>query len=288
MKSLALLALFVVGTPAHAQTAAHSLFDYTVYAKDSIFAECSDYQGRTAAGGTVSLRDFAIVLPADQTGCPLESNSSVNTINGAILTGQNASCVATPHFTFRDTNVSFQASSLAPYASLSQQMDTLSAKLAAPMANTSVKQITLDMNQVRATHNVSLSGSANTLLVVNVLDQEVSIYNYGIFLNGGLTPQNIVWNFPNATKLFIAYSGMANYGLPGTFVAPNAQVTFNNARITGALFAKSILGKADSLDCKGVVSGQVNGSCLSDIVPGIGCSSGCDQTGGQQQQHQHP
>jgi choice-of-anchor A domain-containing protein len=291
MKNSILIALFLMAVPAHAHssgspTASLSLFDYAVYAKDSIHAECGDFQGRTAAAGAINLRDFSIVLADNQTGCPLESASPITTLNGAILTGVDASCVGARQYSSQDTEYSFRTLPVSPFSDLSQQMDTLSATLEAPMINSNVTQITVNMAQVKANGEFNLSGSANTLLVVNILDTNVSIFNLGITLSGGLTPQNIIWNFPNATSLFIAYSGMAIYGMPGTFVAPNAAVTFNNARITGALFAKSILGKADHQDCSGVVSGQVNGSCLMDIVSGIGCSCTCQTPApgpGQQQ-----
>jgi hypothetical protein len=277
-----ILALILVGTSANAQTAPRSLFDYAVYAKDTITAECSDYLGRTAAGGSVSLRDFLIQMDAGQSGCALESNTRVDLVRGQIAVGTNVSCVAAPNFSNTDAAVGPWYRAQAPFASLSQQMDTLSATLSHPIANTGVKQITLNMARVQASHTIALSGSANGLLVVNVLETDVSFYNYGVVLTGGLTAQNIIWNFPNTKTLFIAYSGMNNYGMPGTFVAPQAQVTFNNARITGALFAKSIIGKADKADCSGVVSGQVNGACLLDIVPGIGCTT-CGNG-----QHQNP
>ena len=275
------LSVFSLVSPAHANDL--SLFDFAVYAKNNIEAECSDFMGRTGAGGSVYLRDFLIQISPNELGCALESNSSVQMRRGKIAFGSDVSCLAAQSFRNYDGDAGTLYSPSAPFLSLNQEMDSLSNQLASRISNPNVKQVTLDMNRVRSERTIQLSGSANQLLVLNIFESNVSFKNIGIHLNGSLLPKNIIWNFPNATTLEISHAGVDPYGLPGTFLAPKAQVIFNNARITGALFADSILGRADQMDCQGVVSGQVNGACLNAVIPGVGCGS--TGNGGQ---HQHP
>lgn len=120
---------------------------------------------------------------------------------------------------------------------------------------------------------IHLSGNANELLIVNVLEKEVSLVDTDLTLKGGIGPTNIIWNFPNAAKLVIMHSGSEAFGLIGAFIAPRAEVTFVNGRITGALFARKITGESDGPTCessqtKGV---QINGVCINGLISGIGC-----------------
>ena len=257
-----------------------TLFDYTVYAKNTISAECSDFQGRTAAGGAVFLQDFTInLLPSQEQGCALESDTSIRWTRGSTTAASGAyeSCVGAPFFPGGLDTVDTESNNYATadFNGLNRQMDALSAKLSSPFPNANVKQITLNINPIHSGGYLTLTGSPQQLLVVNVPGTNVSIQRYGIKLLGGLTPANIIWNFPNAQTLLIEGSGNDQYGMPGTFLAPNAQVTFLSARITGALFAGSIVGMANSYSCDSATlnAGQINGICLNGLIAGMGCGA---------------
>jgi hypothetical protein len=297
IKLILLTALF--SQLSFATAAAPDLFHYTVYTKDGIDADCGDYLGNVASGGDINLSRFLIHSTdsnKEQGSCviALDSAKTVNYHTGRLEDrDHNEACIGASlvlingyEFPRVNTNLLVDwdkpVATVAPIADLNQQLDTLSQTLLSHLTYPSIHQVSGTLASLRsqsADKIISLSGSANALLVLNVLDRNVDFEGYGIKLSGGLQAENIVWNFPNATEIVIANSGTtaqsAHYGIPGTFVAPYANVTFHNALITGALFAKRISSTvaktSESLSCKGAHAGQVNPTCLSSPIPGIGC-----------------
>ncbi len=282
--------------------ASDSIFNYAVYTSSGIEAECSDFLGQVASGGAVMFRDF-LVQGNNPRECALESAHSVQMTRGKIATSDssyssygygNLSCVGADSFSNEGGEVGQAFRPRAPFSELNQQVVDFSKSLTRynSNANRMVKVMRINSQQVTQQRTITLSGSSSTLLVVTSNERDVSLYGVGIKLRGSIGPKNIVWNFPNARSVVIANSGMdedcsnKGWGIPGTVVAPYAKVTFNNARITGALFAAAIYGKADQYSCGGVVSGQVNGECLAEIIPGIGCGDGGSDDGSHQEQQQ--
>lgn len=73
-------------------------------------------------------------------------------------------------------------------------------------------------------------------VLVNVTGDSVKWHGYGFDL-GVLRADNIVFNFAQANKL-----DMNRLAVPGTVLAPFAEVVFNEARIDGELIAYSVIG----------------------------------------------
>ena len=185
MKKFYILALYTTMiTSAQAQNNKESIFDYTVYAKETINAECSDFLGRTAAGSTIKLRDFLIKLPSGDSGCAIECNRDVEMIRGKVAIGQAPSCVAAKTFNAYDTDAGSLWRNQTNFVALNEQLNNLSKTLSQPIANIGVKQITIDINQVKNKGYFLLNGSSNELLVINIYSTDVIINGFGVILNG--------------------------------------------------------------------------------------------------------
>ena len=122
----------------------------------------------------------------------------------------------------------------------------------------------LDLTNYQGQGTIEINGSNNELLIVRVAEMNPTIEGVGVKLTGSIRPENIIWHFPNAYTLRLAFSGVNPYeygehlGMPGTFLAPHAEVSFQNALITGALYSRKITALADRAACNNLVSGQIN------------------------------
>jgi len=121
--------------------------------------------------------------------------------------------------------------------------------------------------------NISFKGNSDKrerfIIVVNsknyVTDFSISFIDFK--LGRSVSPNNILFVFPHAESLYITMSGTSDIygqdlriGIPGSILAANADVTFENGLITGSLFAKNIYGG----DSKGGSNGgQVNPGSFS-------------------------
>ena len=105
--------------------------------------------------------------------------------------------------------------------------------------------------------NIVIQGSARDKVVINVTGSP-SIFWLGrrVTLIRGIGPGNILWNFPDTTRLLIAHTKDAVYGIPGTVLAPFAEVQFYEGLITGELIAGAVI--FDHQCWFGKASGQIN------------------------------
>lgn len=71
----------------------------------------------------------------------------------------------------------------------------------------------------------------------------------------GIEPKNVFWLFPVARQLSILHTADPQWGLPGHFFAPSADLSFYEGLVTGSLFIKNWLDDGQP----GKNSGQVNG-----------------------------
>ena len=108
-----------------------------------------------------------------------------------------------------------------------------------------------------------LSGERDGLLLVRVHGRSVHLRHVGFSVEGGLSPSQIVFFFPEASDLEIYESGGARGGdgtawnIPGSGIAPDASLNFAASTVTGQLFADSIMS------VPGLPSGQVDGFPVS-------------------------
>lgn len=255
----------------HAQSP--SLLKYTVYTSHGIEAECSDFLGKTASAGAIKLTDF--LIQSKEQLCPLESKVSVRMTRGSIQNGQRRGCVSTPSFRGINTGYSRRSNYNVNYSGLTKSMSSLSESLLNASENDQVEEILLTPDQL--SDNFLRLNSDKEVLIIQVPGEEIVIKSLGLELSGKLSPHNIIWNFYEATSIDLSFSGVnaetygENIGMPGTFFAPHADVNFNNVLITGALYSRSIKGKASARDCSKIVSGQINPACLHAPALGFKC-----------------
>lgn len=268
-------AILLISLASPAQAAASlNLMDLQVYAKTSIEAARSDYEGTTAAGTTIVLRDFQI--DGD-----LTSGQRI-----AFERGKVGGFVSSPATTLTDVFSSGRGASVDRALDLaSVKLDLLASRLSALPATTRASfgsddtgGKTIAVATVSGTNDLevvdlpgdrlisegpgqmslALDGSRSSRLLVRVHGRSVRIRDVGFTVRGGLDPSRIVLLFPEADDLEIALSGGASsesgtaWGIPASVVAPHANLRFAAATVTGQVFVKSISAIAD------LPSGQVD------------------------------
>lgn len=276
-----LLGAAMLGLPPAAQAGpAGSRFDLLglqVFAKRSIQAERSDYEGPAAAGEAMDLTDFQV--DGDVTaGHRL-----------AVTRGQVRGFVRSPDVQLAEVFSSGKAAVTdAALEMASLKLDMLSARLSALPATATVEvgpapdgktdiralaQGDMDVVDVSGASltaagedrtRLVLAGDTRSQMVVRIHGRSLRMRHVGFALEGGLEPARVVFLFPEADELEVAYSGGARSGTgqdwnwPGSVLAPNALLRFGAATITGQVFARAIVG------IPGLPSGQV------DRFPGAG------------------
>jgi hypothetical protein len=231
-----------------------SLYDHSVYTNAGISAECSDFLGKVASAGPIALRDFLINDGSGAAGCALNSASDVYFIRGQVRSGgSRLGCVSAASVKSQEMVYGSKKRPVDIYGQMGAELQDLSQRLAHG-AVPNMKAVTVTLPQ----QNIILSAEYNQNLVITVMGTNPRFVDTGVFISGGVRPQNIFWHFPEATTLTIARSGSMPLGIPGIIVAPYADVYFNNALVTGAIYSNRLVGAADRADCRGMVSGQIN------------------------------
>ncbi|RZA05843.1 MAG: choice-of-anchor A family protein [Proteobacteria bacterium] len=110
-----------------------------------------------------------------------------------------------------------------------------------------------------AAGSLVLEGGADTLLIVRIYGTNPSFLNKGVFVRGGLRPEQVIFFFPEATNLALTQGGGAvdpltglSWGIPGSVVAPYAVVEFASVLVTGQLFVGRLCNTS------ALPTGQVN------------------------------
>ncbi|HMV67419.1 MAG TPA: choice-of-anchor A family protein, partial [Myxococcota bacterium] len=118
-------------------------------------------------------------------------------------------------------------------------------------ARPGVNVFTVDAAWLAAAHTLNIDVPPGAAAIVNVQGASASMMNMGIFLHGG-TAARTIYNFYGTTRL-----DLAGVGVPGTILAPWADVTFDNGSQLGLLVGWSVTGSAElyhrpltwTLDC---------------------------------------
>ena len=252
----------LVGSLAHAEPSIN-LLDLQVFAKGSIQASSSDYQGPTAAGSDIDLVDFSI-------DGNLTSGRRISVLRGSV-----SGVVSSPSKDL--SQVSSAGSGPPPKVALdlaATKLERLSAKMAAlpvttrigvsedkrsgtlwrlltVVAKRNLEIVELPGDQLRSYGpgqvTIHLEGDERSRLLVRITGPTVRIHDVAFAISGGLDPSNVTFFFPQATDLDISDSGGAlsregrSIGVPGSVIAPNASLHFGSALITGQVFVRDIL-----------------------------------------------
>lgn len=238
------------------------LFDHIAYTSEGIQAECSDYLGKVSSAGDIVLRDFLIHDLQGLSGCSLNAQGKVIFKSGSVEKQNDLSCISAQRLEQQHLAYKSHRRLHPDYQSLTREMQNISNQLDSGVID--ARTILIDTAQLQGGGEITISGHAGEFVVVRSSELHPVISGVGVKLGGDIRPENILWHFPLARTLTLNFSGVdtlaqgEHLGMPGTFLAPHAEVKFNNALITGALFARKITGLADRHDCSGMVAGQIN------------------------------
>lgn len=218
---------------------------YNVFALGDVDLD-SDTEGKMAIGGNATLRNYSVGIN-DRGGDALVVGKDLKFTNGTVY--GNAVVGGTAEL----TNVNFQGGSLKSgnpidFGKAKQSLLNLSTSYlsgsatdakfdfgAITLAGTKSTNIfNLAGETLGKATSLSLEGSGS--FIVNVSGSNIDIKNFGFFLKG-VEKQNILFNFFEATNL--TASGL---GIQGSFLAPKANVTFDNGQMNGTLVAASVSG----------------------------------------------
>ncbi len=107
-------------------------------------------------------------------------------------------------------------------------------------------------------YQVTITVPLGSSVLINVSGSSVTLANMHVFLNG-VTSSGVLFNLPTASSITIEA-----VELPGSILAPRAQVSFPHGLIDGQLFAKSLSG-----------GGQINLTLFSGCLPVPPCVPAC-------------
>lgn len=222
--------------------------DFNVYVFGDVNLD-SDTEGKMAIGGDATLRNYSVGLK-DQGGDALIVGGDLDFKNGTVygnaVVGGNANV----------SGVNFQGGSLQKgspidFGKTAQSLLNLSQSYlsnAATQAEVtawnainltskgSQNIFSLDGADLAKATSLNFMGAADDSFIVNVRGSNISMQNFGFFLNG-VKKQNILFNFFEANNL--TASGL---GIEGSILAPKANVTFNNGQMNGTLVAANLQG----------------------------------------------
>lgn len=125
---------------------------------------------------------------------------------------------------------------------------------------------------LRDVWQIELNIPSHSTAIINVSGESISLDKMNIKLNG-TDPHKVLWNFYEAESLNIRYSGSSEIyhgrgvGMPGTFMAPYAHVTFQESLITGSLLVKSLSGVEPQLSGGQVNDALFNGQLCTETPP---------------------
>lgn len=255
--------------------------DYLVFSRGDILYSQSDFQGITGAGGNIQLSGFQVRNPVSEKQCPsLISAQSVqisdaSVENGGIHAGGSIALsrvrvegdlraygkVTTSETSYISKKTS--GTELVAVSGVSTAADFFiksSALFASWPATNTVEQVNT-IGHVRYTGKsgaytvyhqtndefskgrlISLSGPADSYIVINISGAAGTITFQDLKLEGGIGLGHVIINFYQATLLTIQKSGDISYGIPASILAPYAATTFVDGLISGGLYVGSLCG----------------------------------------------
>jgi len=234
------------------------LNDYNLFLLGD-YTEGHDVVGKVAAGGNITLTDFAVgsgLLGPDF------SNTLVAGGNLSLLRGAVWGDTVYGGTLSADTTVSFPRGTVSQgtpidFAARFTQLRDLSAQLAGLSVNgtttreswggvmlsgtsTDVNVFDMQADIFTGATLLSITAPAGSLVVVNIHGTAASLGAFGHSFSGGIDQHDILYNFVEATSITAA-----GFGFWGTVLAPYADVTFFDGSWDGGMYAKSLTGNAE-------------------------------------------
>jgi choice-of-anchor A domain-containing protein len=234
------------------------LSDYNLFVLGD-YSGGHDVQGRVAAGGNISMTDFAVGagLPDSSIANTLVAGNNLSLSRGGVWGdawyGNQLS--SNPSVVFPRGSVS--QGSPVNFAAEGTRLRQLSSQLAALPAQ---GQVTLEpwggvmlrgtdpqlnVFQVNAsafstTKLLAIDAPAGSLVVINISGATATFTGFGHSFSGGINQHGVLYNFVDATTL-----NAHGYGFWGTVLAPRAHVSFSDGSFDGGIYALSMTGNAE-------------------------------------------
>jgi choice-of-anchor A domain-containing protein/uncharacterized repeat protein (TIGR01451 family)/uncharacterized repeat protein (TIGR02543 family) len=234
------------------------LGDYTLFLLED-YTGGHDVVGKVAAGGDITLSDFALgtALPDGGYANALVAGGNLTLSRGGVWGDAWYGGTYTA-----DTSVTYargQAAQGTPidFAERFAGLRNLSSRLGRVPANggtsstswggihlsgtdPSLNLFDVDTDVLSRAKLFNVDAPAGSLAVVNIRGASASLSGFSITFSGGIDLHGVLFNFVDATH--ISATGI---GLRGTVLAPHAHVTFNNGSWNGGIYAVSLTGNAE-------------------------------------------
>ncbi|SNS52295.1 PEP-CTERM protein-sorting domain-containing protein/choice-of-anchor A domain-containing protein [Sphingomonas laterariae] len=264
---VACAATAMIGATA-AQAALVDLTGYNAFVLGSYTGFNSDVEGRLAAGGSVSLTNYAVgsALGSAANGTnSLIAGGGLAATNGQLFNGNAVVAGGSSLTSFNIANgtlsngpspIDFTAQGVSINA-LADQLGTLGVNgstvaqwggVTLTGAQSGLNIFTLDASVLSGANNFTIIAPTGSQVLVNVTGGAASLQNMGFNLNG-VAASNVLLNFYEAGSL-----SMNGIGIHGSVLAPGAAVNFNNGQLNGLLVAGSFYGSGE-LHNKGYTGG---------------------------------
>jgi choice-of-anchor A domain-containing protein len=230
--------------------------DYSAFILHDFNGYYSDIQGRLAVAGNASITGYAVgdkLADSDGARDDLVVGGDLTFTNGQVFYG-NVVYGGTGTFDqFGHPNGDIRQGSTIDFAAAATELTGLS-KYWGTLAKTgTVKNqwgivtlcgtnpgrnvFNLTAAQLWNANTLNIKAPAGSTVLVNVFGAQARMQFMGIFLQGGVDKDHVVFNFPQATKVTLQ-----GIGVLGSVMAPNAAVDFSNGNIQGTLVASSWSG----------------------------------------------
>ncbi|HYH98973.1 immunoglobulin-like domain-containing protein [Hyalangium sp.] len=218
-----------------------------------------DVVGKVAAGGNITMTDFAVGsgLPDTNISNTLVAGGNLTLSRGAVWgdtryggTFSTNPSVVYPRGTVAQGNPINFAARFAELRSLSSQLDSHASNGTTTRENwggvmmrgTSANVNVFDVNASAFNGAVlwSIDAPAGSFVVVNIRGATANFGGFGIHFSGGIDQHGVLFNFVDTTRI-----NAQGFGFWGTVLAPYAHVNFSNGSWDGGMYAKSFTGNAE-------------------------------------------
>lgn len=207
----------------------------------------SDVEGPAAAGGAVGLKSFNLNWGLQQSVALVSAGNltlASGAVHGSIYYGATESI---------NTNVTYNSAQLfqsqpIQFATAQTELQAASQSIAAfsgngkvVISNGNVTLTGIDPNinffslaapDLLNVYSITINAPSNSTVIINVSGPSVKIVDLGI--TNYITVSKLLWNFSEATSLYIS-----SVGLPGSVLAPSANASLGG-NINGTLIAQTV------------------------------------------------
>jgi choice-of-anchor A domain-containing protein len=249
--STAVRSLTVQGTDIH-------LSDYNLFLLED-YTGGHDVVGKVAAGGNITLSDFAV-------GSGLQdSDISKVLVAGGNLTLSRGGVWGDAFYggTYSaDSSVTYPRGTVAhgspiDFAARFTELRSLSAQLGGRTAtgsttyeswggimldgsSSSLNVFNVNASAFSSAKLFSINAPAGSLVVVNIRGATARFSGFGTSFSGGIDEHGVLYNFVDTTSITAQ-----GFGFRGTVLAPSARVSFTNGSWDGGMYAVSLTGNAE-------------------------------------------